>query len=214
VSPLQSFGFSALQVDQFGAALTQPLDTQWTVSGGGSIDVAGTFTAREASGGPFVVSASASGLRSTAQVSIGPGGIAAIPPAVSIVGPYTGERVRGMLRLTLDASSSAGVSNIELLVDGTRVALLTAAPWALDLDTVQFSDGEHALDAVVTDSAGNVAHAETVRLFFRNSQAEAEAVVGQIDFGCSSTDGSFLFTLMALLPFLRLRKGARRSSSP
>lgn len=212
VPPLGSQAFAAQQVDQFGAPLAQPLDVLWMVSGGGAIDQAGTFTARDASGGPFVVSASALGFRSTAQVTIGPGGIAWVPPTVAIVDPFAGKRVRGALQVRLDAAAPSGVREVEVLVDGARVALLTAAPFELQLDTEQFSDGEHALDARVVDAAGNVARAETVRLFFLNHDLGAETVVGQVDFGCSSAGGQlFVFTLGALVPLLRRRKGDRRT---
>jgi Bacterial Ig domain len=133
-------------------------------------------------------------------------------PTVGIVGPYEGEQVKGLMRLTMEATAPAGVESVELKVDGARVALLTASPWALDLDTAQFADGEHALDAIVTDRTGRTAQAPRVRLFFRNGANDAPAVVGELDFGCSSTGGQLvLFTLGALLPLLRRRKEERRS---
>lgn len=63
-------GFTATLRDQFGVALASG-GVVWSVSGGGSIDAAGTFTATTA-GGPFVISASGSGFTGTAAVTVAP----------------------------------------------------------------------------------------------------------------------------------------------
>jgi len=52
-----SQAFSATMLDQFGNPMaSQPSTVNWTANGGGSIDMAGVFTATNA-GGPFVVAA-------------------------------------------------------------------------------------------------------------------------------------------------------------
>ncbi len=67
-----SQGFSANGQDQFGASY--PATVAWSVSGGGTIDTDGLFTASEA-GGPFTVTATASedpSISATAVVSVDP----------------------------------------------------------------------------------------------------------------------------------------------
>lgn len=62
--------FSATGVDQFGQALNpQPVFT-WSVSGGGTIDSSGLFTAGSTAGGPFTATAASGGVTGTASVSV------------------------------------------------------------------------------------------------------------------------------------------------
>ena len=62
--------FSATARDQFAANLaTQPAFT-WSVSGGGSINASGLFTAGTTSGGPYTVSASSGGVSGTGSISV------------------------------------------------------------------------------------------------------------------------------------------------
>jgi fibronectin type 3 domain-containing protein len=62
--------FAATALDQAGNPLaTQPTFT-WTVSGGGTIDTAGLFSAGDTPGGPFTVMATSGGLSGTATVNV------------------------------------------------------------------------------------------------------------------------------------------------
>jgi hypothetical protein len=62
--------FTATGADQFGVALAAQPSFSWTVSGGGSINSAGLFTAGSTAGGPFTVTASSGGVSRTAGVTI------------------------------------------------------------------------------------------------------------------------------------------------
>jgi len=69
--------FTATARDQFGTNLgSQPTFT-WAVSGGGSINSSGLFTASSTAGGPYTVTASSSGISGTASVTV-----ASIPSTV------------------------------------------------------------------------------------------------------------------------------------
>jgi hypothetical protein len=70
VSPGGRQTFSATARDQFGAPLTQQPTTSWTVSGGGTIDASGVFSAGSSTGGPFTVTGTASGKSGTASVTV------------------------------------------------------------------------------------------------------------------------------------------------
>jgi hypothetical protein len=60
--------FSAAGLDQFGNALAAAFT--WAVSGGGSIDGLGNFTAGGAPGGPFTVTATSGSVSDTADVTV------------------------------------------------------------------------------------------------------------------------------------------------
>jgi len=61
--------FSAALADQFGSALGGSTFA-WSVSGGGTIDASGLFTAGASGGGPFTVVASAGGKSASARVTV------------------------------------------------------------------------------------------------------------------------------------------------
>jgi|GEM_PF-2104200 len=62
--------FSAIANDQYGNPLSPQPAFAWTVSGGGTIDAGGTFTAGINPGGPYTVSASSGGVTGTASVTV------------------------------------------------------------------------------------------------------------------------------------------------
>jgi len=68
VIPNGTLQFSDSATDQFGNPYTATVS--WAVSGGGTIDNTGKFTAGSASGGPFTVTDSAGSLNDTASVTI------------------------------------------------------------------------------------------------------------------------------------------------
>jgi hypothetical protein len=71
--------FTATGLDQFGVAMTAQPAFSWTVSGGGTINTAGLFTAGSTAGGPFTVTASSGSVNGTASVTVG---TANAPPTV------------------------------------------------------------------------------------------------------------------------------------
>ena len=62
--------FAAAACDQFGLPLDPQPAFAWNVSGGGTIDAGGLFTAGAAAGGPYAVTASAVSLDGSAQVTV------------------------------------------------------------------------------------------------------------------------------------------------
>jgi hypothetical protein len=67
--------FTASARDQFGDPLATQPAVSWSVSGGGSISGSGLFTAGGSAGGPFTVTAGASGVTGTAAVTVVSGAI-------------------------------------------------------------------------------------------------------------------------------------------
>ncbi len=106
----QNQPFSAMAYDQFALPLDPQPAFAWSVSGGGTIDGAGLFTAGGTAGGPHAVTASALGLDGTSQVTV------LEPPTVYWV-------------LGVEASPAAGgsVTGTGVYEDGTYAAI-TASP--------------------------------------------------------------------------------------
>jgi hypothetical protein len=69
VAPNATRQFTATGTDQFGNA-TALSATSWTVSAGGTVSASGMFTAGASPGGPFTVTATASGKSGSANVTI------------------------------------------------------------------------------------------------------------------------------------------------
>jgi hypothetical protein len=62
--------FTATAKDQFGNILSPQPSFSWTVSGGGTINSSGLFTAGSTAGGPYTVTASSSSVSGTASVTV------------------------------------------------------------------------------------------------------------------------------------------------
>ncbi len=62
--------YTATGYDQFGTVLASQPTFTWSVSGGGTINSAGLFTAGTTAGGPFTVTASSGGKSGTASVTV------------------------------------------------------------------------------------------------------------------------------------------------
>lgn len=78
-------------------------------------------------------------------------------PVATLVSPTEGEVLTGTVAASVDASDNVGVTQVELLVDGTAVAVSASAssPYALSWDSRTAANGPHVLTARVSDAAGN-----------------------------------------------------------
>jgi len=85
-------------------------------------------------------------------------------PAVRILSPAPDSRVPAgqPLQVKLEASDNLGIGRVEILLDGTRAAALTSAPfeWSWGAPTA----GAHQLQAVAYDLAGNTTSSEIIAL--------------------------------------------------
>jgi hypothetical protein len=135
------------------------------VSGGGTVDATGAFTAGMVEGGPFLVTAVAGAASSSAQVTI-----VATPdteaPTVSVTAPVPNAQVMGMQSVTATASDNVGVVNVDFFVDGTTsIGSVAMAPYGVVLDVAALSDGMHSLTARARDAAGNTTTSAPVPVF-------------------------------------------------
>ena len=75
---------------------------------------------------------------------------------ISITSPANGEAVSGVITVVTNASSSRGVKNVQLFVDGVLKGTDTTPVFQLTYDTTSLTDGVHTLTVRLTDTAGNI----------------------------------------------------------
>ena len=79
------------------------------------------------------------------------------PPTVSITNPANGSSVSGQQTVQVSAADNAGAAGIQqtLYVDGVRVATATGGSLSFKWNTQRLGSGNHTLQAVARDAAGN-----------------------------------------------------------
>lgn len=164
LAPEETQQFTASMFDQFDDPVVPGPTFTWAVSGGGTVDASGLFTAGDTDGGPFTLTATAGSRSATAQLTI-----TSVPdtepPTVAITAPATNSRLTEPTAVTADATDNRGVVRVEFFVDGTTsLGAATSAPWAALVDPATLSDGTHLLTARATDAAGNSATSEPVAI--------------------------------------------------
>ena len=163
-----SVHFGAAGYDQSGLPLTTQPTVSWSVSGGGTIDPSGRFSAGPTAGGPFTVSATSGAVTGTASltvtsaprdfslsvdptsVTVARGGAAAYRVTISAVNGFTGA-------VTLSAS---GAPKGSLVTFGTNPASSSST-----LTVRTSSTGpKGTFTLTVTGTSGTLAHSLTVTL--------------------------------------------------
>lgn len=77
-------------------------------------------------------------------------------PSISITQPTDNQEITtSLMRVTMNASDDKGVAQVEIIIDGTVVATLTAEPWSTQISLSSFTQGNHSLQAKAYDAAGN-----------------------------------------------------------
>ena len=78
-------------------------------------------------------------------------------PTVSISAPSEGATVSGAVSVSAVAADNVGVVRVEFLVDGVSAGNDTAAPFGITLASGSLSLGNHTIEVVAFDAAGNSA---------------------------------------------------------
>jgi len=188
-------------VDQFGAPSTSGAGVTWTVSGDGSIDGSGNFTAGNVSGSAIVTATSGS-VSGTSTVTV-----ASMPNPVVTVGttsaqwlePTGGATVSGVVLCRVAANDPGGIASVTFVVDGTDVSTVTGPSYEMRWDSTHLADGVHALAARATSSSGTQVLAP-LSITVHNGSLSAQS-------GCSATGGG----LPWLWPLAALAFAVRRS---
>ncbi|MBI5871266.1 MAG: hypothetical protein HZB44_10010 [Actinobacteria bacterium] len=76
------------------------------------------------------------------------------PPSVSVPAPTGSSKVSGIVVFSANAWDNVAVRQVDLYIDGLLVANDTTAPYSINWDTTQYSQGNHTLFARAFDAAG------------------------------------------------------------
>lgn len=79
------------------------------------------------------------------------------PPVVAIANPLAASKVSGLVAVDVSASDNTGVSRVDLMVGGTKIASDTSGPFGFSWDSTSVADGNVTLTAYAYDAAGNYA---------------------------------------------------------
>jgi subtilisin family serine protease len=97
------------------------------------------------------------------------------PPAIAISRPLGSTTVAGQTAVDVTATDNVAVTQVELWVNGARVAVDTAAPFAFSWDTTRSANGMVSLVAVARDAAGNAASSSATSVNVANAAADTVA---------------------------------------
>jgi len=89
------------------------------------------------------------------QVALSLGGTDSTNPVANLSIPDSVSTLSGTAMVYADASDNVGVTRIELLIDGTKVAQSNSASIDFSWDTKNVSDSSHTVSAIAYDAAGN-----------------------------------------------------------
>ena len=97
-------------------------------------------------------------------------------PTTTILSPASGATIGGTVVVTAAASDDVGVTTVDLLVDGVKVATASAAPYTFTFDTGPLSLGAHQLRTRAHDAAGNVGYSASVNVQVGDSTAPTVSI--------------------------------------
>jgi hypothetical protein len=113
-------------------------------------------------------------------------------PTTSITAPANGATVSGTVNINATASDNVGVTQMQILIDGTLVASntnATALSFAWSSDSV--ANGSHTIVSKAFDAAGNVGTSSTVTVNVSNSSpGTTTELIGNGGFENGSTNPS------------------------
>jgi Bacterial Ig domain len=108
--------------------------------------------------------------------NLGPAPADTTAPTTSITSPVGGATVSGTVSVSASASDNAGVTSVQLLVDGTAAGTATSAPYNFSWNTTTAANGSHTLQTQAFDAAGNTGLSGPVAVSVGNLAASSLAV--------------------------------------
>ena len=100
-------------------------------------------------------------------------------PSVSLTAPASGATVAGAINVTATASDNVGVAGVQFLLDGSNLgAEDTSLPFSTAWDTTAIADGDHTLNAIARDAAGNVTTSAAITVNVSNAPANSGGLAG------------------------------------
>jgi Bacterial Ig domain len=99
------------------------------------------------------------------------------PPTTSVTAPANGATVSGTVSVTATASDNVGVTQMQILIDGSVVASNTnATSLSFSFDTTKVANGSHSIVSKAFDAAGNVGTSATVTVTVSNAGTVTELI--------------------------------------
>src|SRR5262249_3056004 len=104
--------------------------------------------------------------------AVGAGTGGTTPPSPAVTAPANGAPRQGTINATASGSDHAGVTRVELYVDGVLKATDTASPYNFTWDTTSVANGSHSLTSKAYDAAGNVGTSAAVGVTVSNGTVQ------------------------------------------
>lgn len=101
-----------------------------------------------------------------------------VPPTVAVSTANLSGVISGTVTVEIGAEDNVGVVSVSLYLDGVRIASLDSAPYRFELDTTQFANGAHSLQATATDAAGNVKTSDLAFITIQNLRSGVGGTTG------------------------------------
>ncbi|TKB43964.1 Ig-like domain-containing protein [Thalassotalea mangrovi] len=93
-------------------------------------------------------------------------------PEVNITSPKQDTEVKGQFSVNVNATDNEAVKKVELYFAGQRIGADFSSPYSFSVNSSTVADGEHALTAVATDTAGNVTETSNHYVMVKNAEIE------------------------------------------
>ena len=94
-----------------------------------------------------------------------------VPPTISISNPVSGQTVSGSINFTVNVDDNVGITQVEFFIDGYSLGVVTEEPYSYLWDTtsnIGAHGDEHALSAIVIDTAGNTSFSQPILVIVAN----------------------------------------------
>jgi len=94
-----------------------------------------------------------------------------VPPTISISNPVSGQTVSGTINFTVNVDDNVGIAQVEFFIDGYSLGVVTEGPFSYLWDTtsnIGAHGDEHALSAIVIDTAGNTSFSQPILVIVAN----------------------------------------------
>ncbi len=118
------------------------------------------------------------------------------PPTTSVTSPANGATVSGTINVTASASDNVGVTQMQLLIDGTLVASNTnSTSLTFSWSTDSVANGTHTIVSKAFDAAGNVGASSTITVTVSNSTPSTTELM--VDGGFENGTNTSPWTLTA-----------------
>jgi uncharacterized membrane protein len=116
-------------------------------------------------------------------------GVDTTPPTTSVTAPANGATVSGTVAVNATAADDVGVTQMQILIDGSVVASNTnATSLSFNFNTTTVANGSHTIISKAFDAAGNVGTSATVTVTVSNGTGTVTELLGNGGFenGASS----------------------------